>query len=133
MCFRAKVRQEAVLFKVDSIQGVSYGPTAATVLNLAQSSTITRIMTYHYNSTIGTKNAAILLLNLTTQSVHGPWSDTRAMTAPPERSKAHQVNWLGRQTTTGWPANRGMRLSMAMNDAYGGLLEYLQGFLTDAA
>jgi hypothetical protein len=65
--------QETILFKVDSIQGVSYGPTAATVFTLAQASTITRIMTYHYASTIGTKSASVLLLNLTTQAVYGPW------------------------------------------------------------
>jgi hypothetical protein len=66
--------QETYLLKMESLQGVSYNPPVATTFTLPSAATITRIMTYHYNATIGSKSPTISFKNTTTSAISGPWS-----------------------------------------------------------
>ena len=65
--------RETVLFKMDSIQGVSRNPPVATTFTLAQPSYISRVFTYHYAETIGNKSPSVAFQDTTTGAVYGPW------------------------------------------------------------
>jgi hypothetical protein len=65
--------QEALLFKLDSVQGVSYNPPVPTIFTLSSAATITRVMTYHYNATIGSKSPTIAFKDTSTAAISGPW------------------------------------------------------------
>ena len=66
--------QEAILFKMDSVQGVSYNPPVATTFTLSTVSYITRVWTYHYSSTIGTKSPTVAFKDTATGTIYGPWA-----------------------------------------------------------
>jgi hypothetical protein len=65
---------EAILFKMESVAGVSFDPPAATVFTLDQVAYITRVMTYHYQSSIGASTQTVSFKNTSTGGVVGPWT-----------------------------------------------------------
>jgi hypothetical protein len=65
--------QEAILFKMESVEGVSYNPPQITTFTLAAPSYITRVWTYHYGATIGTKSPTVAFKDTTTGTILGPW------------------------------------------------------------
>lgn len=65
---------ETVLFKMESVQGVAYNPPLPTVFVLNASSYITRVMTYHYSATLGTKAQSVGFMDASTGTIYGPWS-----------------------------------------------------------
>lgn len=69
----ATTHQETLLLKMESVQGVLYNPTVPTLVTLTEAAYITRIWTYHYGATIGTKEATIALQDTTTGATFGPW------------------------------------------------------------
>jgi hypothetical protein len=69
----APTGQEAILFKMESVQGVSYNPPNPTTFTLSSDAYVTRVWDYHYGATIGTKSQTISFKNTTTNVVYGPW------------------------------------------------------------
>ena len=64
---------ETILFKMESVQGVSRNPPVATVFTLAKASYITRVWTYHYAETIGSKTPTVAFQDTATGKTYGPW------------------------------------------------------------
>jgi len=64
---------EAVLFKLESLAGVSNGPYARTVFTLDQPAVITKIWTYHWNGGQGAGPGAIGLRSLASGQLVGRW------------------------------------------------------------
>ena len=67
---------EAVLFKLESLGGVSNGPSARTTFTLNQPSVITKIWTYHWNGSQGSSPGTIGLRNARTGQMVGTWAVT---------------------------------------------------------
>jgi len=65
---------ETFLLKMESVLGVSYNPPVPTTFTLSQSAYITRVWTYHYAATIGSKTPTVAFQNTTTGTIYGPWS-----------------------------------------------------------
>ena len=65
--------QETILFKMESVQGVSFNPPVTTIFTLPTASYITRVMTYHYGATIGSKSPTVAFKDTTTGAIYGPW------------------------------------------------------------
>ncbi len=66
--------QETILFKMESIQGVSVNPPEPTLFTLTSAAYITRAWTYHYGATIGTKSPTVAFKDTTTGKLYGPWA-----------------------------------------------------------
>jgi hypothetical protein len=66
--------QETILFKMESVEGVSYNPPQITTFTLTTASYITRVWTYHYAATIGTKSPTVAFKDTTSGTVYGPWA-----------------------------------------------------------
>jgi hypothetical protein len=66
--------QETILFKMESLQGVSYNPPQITTFTLPTASYITRVWTYHYGATIGTKSPTVAFKDATRGTIFGPWA-----------------------------------------------------------
>ena len=66
--------QETILFKMESVAGVSYNPPQITTFTLPTASYITRVWTYHYGATIGTKSPTVAFKDTTSGTIFGPWA-----------------------------------------------------------
>jgi hypothetical protein len=66
--------QETILFKMDSVEGVSYNPPQITTFTLATASYITRVWTYHYGATIGAKSPTVAFKDTSSGTIFGPWA-----------------------------------------------------------
>ena len=66
--------QEAVLFKMESVQGVSRNPPNPTTFTLSHAAYVTRVWTYHYNAAIAGTNATVAFMDTVSGAVYGPWT-----------------------------------------------------------
>lgn len=66
--------QETILFKIESLADVSYNPPQITTFTLPTASYITRVWTYHYAATIGTKSPTVAFKDTTSGTIYGPWA-----------------------------------------------------------
>jgi hypothetical protein len=64
---------ETVLLKMESVQGVSRNPQVPTLFTLTRASYITRVLTYHYAETIGSKHPTVAFQDTATGKTYGPW------------------------------------------------------------
>ncbi|HEX7598821.1 MAG TPA: hypothetical protein VF518_11445, partial [Polyangia bacterium] len=65
--------RESILFKLESVQGVASNPPVPTIFTLGSSAYISRVFTYHYAATIGTKSPTVAFKDTTTGTIYGPW------------------------------------------------------------
>ena len=65
--------QESILFKMESIEAVSYNPPQITTFTLTAASYVTRVWTYHYSATIGTKSPTVAFKDTSSGAIFGPW------------------------------------------------------------
>ncbi len=66
--------KESVVFKLQSLGGVSGNPSSKTVFNLSSPTQITRILTYHWNGGRGATPGTIGLRNVKTGQLLGTWN-----------------------------------------------------------
>jgi hypothetical protein len=65
--------QETLLFKMESVEGVSANPPNLTIFTLAKTSYITRVWTYHDSAVIGSKSPTVAFKDTTSGQLFGPW------------------------------------------------------------
>jgi len=104
-CWRDRQRHAGNQFVEDGIGPRSFLQSAGPHdFHSGQSAYITRVWTYHYGATIGSKSPTVAFKDTSTGTIYGPWhrSDIRASTAPWARARAIQgMCWTSRQLLDG--------------------------------
>ena len=73
---------EVALLLIQSVQGVSNNPTAASTFTVASAAHVTKIMTYHWNGGQGAVVGTLALKNTATSQTYGPWKVVGLKTPP---------------------------------------------------